>query len=188
LSGPSFPIGIALVGVVFFGVMAINNFVRAYRKKEKFFYGSGAAGLVMVAVCILAIFGQYLFVLIIFIILGIVSAAAYPKIMKMNDQEYAKQVKEVDVSAPLRWRDFRTIAARLKLASKYGVLKATLLYEVFIGAIISSVFFILGASLTDIAKAMLLPQIISSTIFYRRINKALTQYIDKKTRLNNVYA
>jgi hypothetical protein len=162
--------------VVFFGVTAIDNFVRAYRNKEKFFYGSGAACLVMVGVCILPIFGQYLLAIIIIILLGIVSAAAYPKVKKMNEREYAKQVKEVDVSAPLRWRDFLTIAAMLKLASKYGVLKATLLYEIFIGAIISSVFFILGVSLIDIAKHMLLPLIISSIIFYRNINKALTLY------------
>ncbi len=176
MSIPSFPIGVALFGVVYFGVMAIGNFVRAYRKKEKFFYGSGAACLVAVPVCILPIFGQYLLNFIILIILFTVSAAAYPKAKKMNEREYAKQVKEVDVSAPLRWRDFLTKAAMLKLASNYGVLKATLFYEIFIGATISSVFFILGVSLIDIAKWLLLPHIISSIIFYRNINKALTLY------------
>ncbi len=176
MSSPSFPIGVALFGVVYFGVKAIGNFVRAYRKKEKFFYGSGAACLVAVVVCILSIFGQYLLNFIILIILGIVSAAAYPKAKKMNEREYAKQVKEVDVSAPLRWRDFLTKAAMLKLASNYGVLKATLFYGILSGAIISSVFFILGVSLIDIAKHMPLPLIISSIVFYRNTNKALTLY------------
>jgi predicted MFS family arabinose efflux permease len=95
-------------GVAFFGFIVIVGVVKARRKKEKAYYISAVLSFLMLLSCIFVIFNQFVFVLALFIAMGILSIAALPKIIQVLTREPLQELQETDLSAPLRIRELRT--------------------------------------------------------------------------------
>ena len=168
------PYGFLLFGVVFFGVVAVVNFVRAYRKRERIYYLSGVISSVMVVVLVLVFFEQILLMFFLFLIAGVASLVTLPKMRKVVDRE----LEEVDTSSPLRTRDFLTYCGWFKLASKWGSVRVMCLYFLLSVAIIGGSLFALSISWRFMEVGVILVYtIVFSTIptmlFYQQIKRAL---------------
>jgi len=174
----SFPLELFLFGVAFFGFLALVNAVQAYRKKKKTYYLATVVGLLVVLIFVFAYLNLLILALILVVATGIFSTAILPKLLKIQKRELVKQLKETDLSAPLKGRDFLTNKGWLKLTSKYGFLKTMLLFYLLSLVIIGGILFALSAfySLLTIEYVVgytATVPILATLIFYQQLKKAL---------------
>jgi predicted MFS family arabinose efflux permease len=174
----SFPFELFLFGVAFFGFMAVFGAVRAYRKKEKAYYLSSMASFLVVLAFFFAFLNQVILALIIFVATGILGIVGLPRMLKASERELAKQRQEVDLSAPLKARDFLTNKGWLKLASKYGLWKTMFLIYLLSVVIIGGILFTLSTfssfiTIGYVASSTAIAPILVIYMFYRPFKKAL---------------
>jgi len=166
-----------LFPAAFFGFAMIVCIIRAHREKNKTFYlGAGVAFLVLLGVISVSFQQAFLFFFFAF------SAAALaivgmPKINKLVEQKTAKNLREVDISAPLKAKDLFTQTCLLKTAYKYGVRKALFLFCLLMTiAIVGGLLIVgpwLGMSVDFIVPYMFSFTIPTIAIYYRTMSKAL---------------
>jgi len=172
------PYGIFLFAVAFFGFLTVVSAVRAHRKKERVYYLSTILGVLMVLIAVFIILNQVIFVLILMVAAAILGVAAYPKAMKAARREMVKQLQEVDLSAPLRVRDFFTNVGWFKLESKWGLWKTMCLFYLLSVVIIGGILFTLStfSSLLAIEYVVgytIAGPILATFMFYRVFKRAL---------------
>jgi len=134
----------------------------------------------MLLVFIFAILNQIVLVIIFSASAAIVAIISLPKVTKMVEQQGVEYARKIDLSDPLRRREFLSIYMWLKLAYRWGIRKTMLIFSLFTITIIAVILtFILSMwGIMDIWNVMVLT--ISSTIgtvtlFYRQISKALKE-------------
>lgn len=169
------PYGFLLFGIVFFGVVAVVNFVKGYRKRERIYCSSGVISSVMVVVLILAVFEQILLMFVLFFVAGVVSLVMLPRMRRVVDRE----LEEVDVLSPLRARDFLTYGGWLKLASRWGSGRVVCLYFLLSAAIIGGGLFALSVSWRFMEVGVILVytvifSIVPTVLFYQQLKRALS--------------
>jgi len=120
------PFELFIFGMFFFAGIGIIGIFKA--RKEQEYYFSSLVCFLFVLMLALLILEQILLGIAVFVINVIVSTWRLPKINRIVYRE----LKEIDVSSPLRARDFLTYAGWLKLAKKWGVSKVVFLYFLFI--------------------------------------------------------
>ena len=172
------PYGIFLFAVAFFGFLTVVSAVRAHRKKERVYYLSTMLGVLMVLIAVFIILNQVIFVLILMVAAAILGVAAYPKAMKAARREMVKQLQEVDLSAPLRVRDFFTNVGWFKLESKWGLWKTMCLFYLLSVVIIGGILFTLSTFSSFITMGYAVSctataPIPTTYMFYRQFKKAL---------------
>jgi len=172
------PYELFLFGVAFFGFMAVFGAVRAYRKKEKAYYLSSMAGFLAILIFVLAFLNQLILALILVVATGILSTALLPRMLKASERELAKQRQEVDLSAPLKARDFLTNKGWLKLASKYGLWKTMFLIYLLSVVIIGGILFTLSTfsvfiTIEYVVVYTATGPILATYIFYQALKKVL---------------
>ena len=123
----SIPFELLTIGVVFFAGMGIANSIKAHRRKEKEYYYSGLICFLVVVQFFLLISGQIhaMFALWAFVIF--VSAWRLPRIQKIVD----KELREMDISGPIKAGDFLRYDGWVKLAHSRGVRGAVFAYFLF---------------------------------------------------------
>jgi len=163
--------------VAFFGLLSLANTVQAHRKKERTYYIGAMIGFLMLLASLFFIFNQFLFGLVLFATAGILAIAGLPKIMRMLGRESAKQLQEMDPSAPLRGRDFLTWKGWFKLASSWGVRKTMCFYSIIMTMVSGATLFALSIlGMISIMWAIgftIIVGILSPIYFYRQVGKAL---------------
>jgi len=172
------PYELFLYGVAFFGVMAVFGAVRAYRKKEKAYYLSSMVGFLAILIFVLAFLNQLILMLILVVATGILSTALLPRMLKASERELAKQRQEVDLSAPLKARDFLTNKGWLKLASKYGLWKTMFLIYLLSVVIIGGILFTLSTfsgfiTIEYVVVYTATGPILATYMFYQALKKVL---------------
>jgi len=172
------PYELFLYGIVFFGSMAVVNAVLARQRKEKAYYLSSMVGFLVVLIFVLAFLNQLILALILVVATGILSTALLPRMRLASEREMAKQRQKVDLSAPLKARDFLTNKGWLKLASKYGLWKTIFLHYLLSVVIIGGILFTLSTFSGFIAIEYVLVYvatgpILATYMFYRALKKAL---------------
>ena len=170
------PYEIFLLGVVFFGGMGVINFIRAYRKREGEYYFGSLIGFLVVVMWILLILEQILPMLVLTAIVVIVSVWRLPKINKIVDRE----LREMDISSPLRARDFLTYGGWLKLAKRWGVWKAACIYFLLAIAVIGGMLYIsstiyqpYGTTIWFVVSITITTSTVATLMFYQHLKKAL---------------
>ena len=158
--------------------MAIWCFWRARKERARIL--GGVIALLMAAIAILPLLGQALLVVSLLVVLIIVEVVAYPKAMEMGAKDITKQARGVDVSAPLSVRDFRTMAAWVKLASRWGVRNAIILFVLPIGLIIGCLSFIMGKSLAEIVFSTVTLTMINASLYYPLLKISLSNLSTKQ--------
>ena len=140
----NFPYELFLVGVAFFGFMAVVNVVQAHRKKEKTYYLGATVSFIMLVACVLIFLNQFIVALTLTALTAILSIAGLPRVLKVQERELAKQLQKADLSAPLRVRDFFTNIGWFKLASKWGLWETMCLFYLLSVVILGGIFFTLS--------------------------------------------
>jgi len=163
--------------VAFFGLLSLANAVQAHRKKERTYYIGAMTGFLMLLASVFWIFNQFLLGLVLFATAGILTIAGLPKIIRMLGRESAKQLQEMDPSAPLRGRDFLTWKAWFKLTSRWGFRKTVCFYSLIMTVVTGATLFILSVlGMISIAWAIgstIIVGILSPIYFYRQVGKSL---------------
>ena len=122
------------------------------------------------------ILNQLIFAVIFFVAWVTLTFTLLPKAGEAIMRDQLKHVEEVDLSAPLRIRDFLAWKGWIKLASIYGFRKTMCLYCLFMMGVGGAIFFtsnIFGMiSILWAAGCTILVGIVSIIIFYRQIGKA----------------
>ena len=172
------PYGLFLYGVAFFGLMTIVNAVQAHRKKEKAYYLAAMISFMVLLAFVFAFLNQLILAFILIIATGILSIAGLPRLLKIQDRELTKQLQKVDLSAPLRVRDFFTNIGWFKLSSKWGLWKTMCLFYLLSMVIIGGIFSIVSTfySFITIGYAVgytATVSILVTFIFYQQLKKAL---------------
>jgi hypothetical protein len=183
------PLGIFLFGVAFFGLLIVVNVVRARRKREKLYYLGAAVSFTMLVAIVLVFLNQFVLGLTLVGVTAILSIAGLPKMQ----QELTKQWEGIDLSAPLRGRDFLTNKGWLKLASRWGQWKTIFLYYLLCLGIGGAIFFTLTTlgrmygyeptfyRLTYATTAMTSMgtfPIVTTHIFYRQFKQAFQRVVE----------
>lgn len=178
------PYGAIFFLVIFFGFVAVVSIVQARRKKEKTYYLAAMVGFLMLSVFFLALLNQFILSFVLLVAIGVLSAAALPKMIKTQRREMAKQLakqlQEVDFSAPLRVRDFLTWKGWLKLAYRWSVWKTVSIYSLIGATVIAMISYTILSMYGTMNIWLVVGYTISSTIiifilFYRQISKALKE-------------
>jgi len=136
--------GLILFGVIFFGFMVMVSVVKARRKKERTYYISAIVSFLLLLFSIFIILNQFIFALIVFIAIGVVSVAGLPKIIEVMRREPPQELKETDLSTPLRLRDLLAWKGWFKLASRWGAPKTMCLYSLLNMGGVGAIFFTLS--------------------------------------------
>ena len=188
------PWGFVLFALAFFLFMAAANFVQAHRKKEKFYYFAGMVSSLVVVVVILLVLGQYILASILFAILAVIGVVTFPKTLKFygrnlkfRERELAKQLQKVDLSSPLRVKDFFTSQGWLKLASKWGLRKtmclSCLLFAVTIGGVLYTLSIFYGfPSIPFVVVHTTISPILWTFLFYRIFYLPFQEIFEEKRR------
>jgi len=96
--------------------------------------------------------------------------------IRIREQESIRLQREVELSAPMEWREFLTTKGWLKLASRWGVWKIVCFYSLLTTAITAGILFALSIygimSVQYVAAYTTTSGIISAYMFYRQIRKA----------------
>lgn len=121
------PYGLILFGVFFFGFMAVLGVVQARRKKENVYYASAVGSFLVFLGFIFVFLNQFILVIVLLGAAFVLSIVGLPKVLKMQERE----LKEVDLSAPLRRREFLSSIMWLKLAYRGGVWKSVSIFALF---------------------------------------------------------
>jgi len=174
----SLPLGIFLFGVAFFGFIAVVNAVQAHRKKERAYYLAAVVGFLVLFAFVSAFLNQLILALVLVVATGILSIAGLPKLLKTQERELTKQLQDVDLSAPLKRRDFLTNKGWLKLTSKWGLWKTMFLFYFLSVGIIGGIFFILSTfysfiTIGYVVSYTIIFPILTAVMFYRQFKKAL---------------
>ena len=156
--------------------MAVITIIRARREKERLFYLGVVADFLLALIAISVLLKQILIASLLIALGSLFLIVAWPKLVKLSGREYTKTLKEVDLSAPLRMREFFTMKGWLKLASGWGVWKTVLLFWFFNvagmggGLFLTAIF--LGIEITTFAVTY---TVLGSTflpiLFYRQIKE-----------------
>jgi hypothetical protein len=163
------PTELLLFAVVFFGVMVAANLVQAHRKKERTYYLGAVVGFLMSLAGISIILGQILLGLILFVSMAVLSVVSLPKMIRMREREALTLLREVELSAPIGWREFLTSKGWLKLASRWGAWKTVCFYSLLTTAITGGILFVFGMSVTYVVTYTITSAIIYAYMFYRQI-------------------
>ena len=159
--------------MVFFGVIGVANVVQVRRKKERTYYLGAMVGFLMFLAGISIILGQLLLGLIFFGSTVVLSVVSLPKMTRMREREAIKLLREGELSAPLKWREFYTSKGWLKLASRWGVWKTVCFYSIFTTAITGGLLFVLSIygimSVGYVVAYTATSAIISVFMFYRQM-------------------
>jgi hypothetical protein len=165
--------------MVFFGLIAVINFMRVLRKKEKrHYFVAGMVSSLMGVAWILFVLGQILLMGILMAFIAVISIVAFPKTMKIMERESVKLAQEMDFSAPLRGRDFFTNQGWLKIASKWGLGKAMCLFYLLNMSILGGMLFVFSTFYGFMTREYTVVYAITFSIpftlmFYRQFKKAL---------------
>ncbi|UCH57875.1 MAG: hypothetical protein JSV18_02945 [Candidatus Bathyarchaeota archaeon] len=121
---------------IFFAVIAVVAFVRAYRDKKRFFYIGGGLCLLGVVWSILLVLDQVSLAGLFWVVAMIISIVMLPELIRFGSD----QMREVDITSPLRAADFfsNRYSGWLKLAYKRGLGVAVILYSMQFAAIVGT--------------------------------------------------
>ncbi|MEM2242198.1 MAG: hypothetical protein QW827_00830 [Candidatus Bathyarchaeia archaeon] len=175
------PFELFLFGIIFFGLMAILGAMRARQKGEKAYYLSAMASALVLLAFVLAFLDQPIPAFVIVITVGMMSFALLPKVLRASEREMVCQLEEMGISAPLRARELLTNKGWLKLASKHGLRKTTMLYFLLSTVIGGTILFMASAFFPAfISKEHALGftaaySIFGTYVYHRTLKKALTQ-------------
>ena len=174
------PYGLILFGVAFFGFLAVVNVVQAHRKKEKTYYLGATVSFIMLVACVLIFLNQFIVALTLTALTAILSIAGLPRVLKVQERELAKQLQEMDLSAPLRGRDWLTWKGWFKLAYRWGIWKTVFLYWLLVVAILGGMLFTLSMymSMGYVAVYTISFTIVSAIIFYQQFKKAFDRVVE----------
>ena len=172
-----------LFSATFFGFAMIVCIIRAHREKNKTFYlGAGVAFLVLLGV--ISVSFQQAFLFFFAFSAAALAIVGMPKINKLVEQKTAKNLREVDISAPIEAKDLFTQTGLLKTAYKYGVRKALFLFCLLMTiAIVGGLLIVgpwLGMSLDFIVPYTFSFTIPTIAIYYRTMSKALKSIEESK--------
>ena len=165
--------GFLLFSAFLFLIMTVGGVIRAYREKERFFYLSATMAFLMSLVGFLIFLEQILLTILVFAFMGVLTLVTWPKLIRQLDRMYAATIHEVDFSAPLRMRDFFTTKGQLKIASRWGVRKTTLLYWLFLVALTLFIASLLNFVSMDRILVYVIPtSILPTYLLYRGLSKS----------------
>lgn len=171
-----------LGAVVFLAFGVIVCIVRACREKDKDYYKAFCLGAEVAFLALLAfvsvILQQHLLAWLFLFCGAAVAVVGMPKTDKLIERKTAEHLQGVDISAPLRARDFMHTGVLLKTAYRWGVWKTMFLFWLLWAAAIVGVVLITGLWLGWIDVDFIVACTFSSTIpmtamYYRAISKAL---------------
>jgi len=166
-----------ILGLLWFGFLTIFYVIKARQKKERSYYLGSLLGSSMILLIFLVFLGQKFLALILMAVMTVLSVVTLSVSIKTQTSEAADQLKETDVTAALRLRDFVTYKGLLKLVHRCGVIKTICIYFVLTFVGVACTLYILsmygiGTIESAIGNAILASLLISITI-YRIISKAL---------------
>lgn len=157
--------------------------MRVLRRREKrYYFVAGMVSSLMVVAWILLVLGQILLMGILIAFIGVISIVAFPKTRKSMERESVKLAQEVDLSAPLRGRDFFTNQGWVKLASKWGLRKTMCLFYLLNMSIIGGMLFVFSTFYGFMTREYMVVYAITFSIpftfmFYHQYKKALINII-----------
>ena len=166
------PFELSLLVVGFLGGMGIINLVRA--RKEREYYFSSLISFFVVGIWILFLLEQILLGLVFFCIIGMMSVWRLPKVNRIVD----RGLRQIDVSSPLRARDFLGYTGWVKLANIWGVRKVACVYFFFALTCIGGFSYILHARYVFVTIWFVVPFTIASStsvtlIFYQQLKRGI---------------
>ena len=168
-------LAILFLALPFLFTTGVLCFIGARLKREKIGYLGTIISFLGALFFVSYLLEQAILVFIIFSIIGLLSIWGLPKLHRLMVREQVKVLSEVDLSAPLRVRDFLTVEAWLKMASRWGVWKTFLLCWLFSVTIGSGPFFIaslLGIiSMTDFIRSTIIASTFSTIVLYWQFSK-----------------
>ncbi len=158
--------------------MAVVNALQAYQKRERAYYLAAMVGFLVLLAFVFAFLNQPIVALVLVVSTGIVSIAGLPKLLKTQERELTNQLREVDLSAPLKRREFLTSKGWLKLTSKWGLWKTMCLFYLLSAGIIGGIFLSLSTfysfiTIGYIVSYTVIFPILTTLMFYRQFKKAL---------------
>jgi hypothetical protein len=163
--------GLIAFGTVFFGFMVVLGIVRARRSKERAYYISGLiAGLMLLAMTSILL-SQFVLFTVFFVVAAIVSLVGMSKVKEAFLREAVTQRQETNVSEPLKVRDLLTWKGWFKVASRWGIHKATFAYVLVMTGISGGILFMLsvfGFLNPILATIYTIVVVIVSVILFRR--------------------
>jgi len=173
------PYELFFFGVFFFGSMVIVNLFLAYRRKEKTYYLAATVGFLVLFAFVLAFLDLLILTLIVVVVTGILSTVWLPKMLGTQQRELIKQRQNVDLSAPLKLRDFLTNKGWLKLASVWGLWKTMFLFYLLSvivvgGMLLTLSIFVSFVSMEYVVGYTATVPIIIVVLFHQQLKKALT--------------
>jgi len=170
------PYGAILFFAVFFGFMAVVGLVQAHRKKERLYYSSAMIGFLVLLGFVSIFLNQFILGVIILGAAVIWSIAGLPKVLKLQE----RQLQEVDLSAPLRRREFLSNKMWMKLACRWGVWKAVTVYSLLAMTVIAAIVTVILSMWGIMDIWYVVGTMVSSTTalaikFHHQISKALVR-------------
>jgi hypothetical protein len=119
-----------VIGVAFvlLAVLLTAALYKAEKTKNKQYYMVGGVCCSMILVVVVAVLGQYILSFVLLFATAIISAVMLPSMLRTSSDETVEAIKSTDTSAPLRFKDFFSGAAIVKLERKYGSYKAVLIF------------------------------------------------------------
>ena len=175
----SSPYEILLFGVVFCSFAMIVCAVRAHREKDKTFYLGAIASFLMLLVCVFLILNQRLLAIILFAFAGVFAIVTLPISFKLWERK-SVELAQVDLSAPLIWRELLTYRGILKLAYRWGVWKTVFLYWLLGVVSLGGILYTLSIWVKSLSTAYVVSytftfSILTTIMIYRQITKALNE-------------
>ena len=168
--------GLFYFGVIFFVAMAAVAFVRAYREKERVFYLGGVLSLFGVAWSLLIILDQVPLAGLFLVSSFIIAFGVWPEFGKFQ----LRKMRESDISGPLRVRDLFSydMSGWLRVASRWGLEKAVLLYALLFGALAGGGLLVLSLIYDFVKVETALLIVITISVFralwiYKQLKRAL---------------
>lgn len=134
----SIPNELVLLGIIFFGFMTVLGVVQARRKKEKVYYASAVGSFLVFLGFIFIFLNQFVLVIVLLGAAFVLSIVGLPRVLRMQERE----LKEVDLSTPLRFREFLSNTMWLKLAHRWGAWKSVSIFALFAIIVTASVVYI----------------------------------------------
>jgi hypothetical protein len=168
------PYELFYLSAIFFAVLVVVSFYRAYREKERFNYIVGGLCLLGFVWSIMFVLDQVLLAGVFWLVAMIISVVMLPELVAFQ----ARQMREVDIESPLRVGELfsNTYSGWLKLAYRHGlgvtVTFYFLLFEVFTGGMLLALdlFYDLPSSLI---LSVMTTGIFMTIWHYIRIKRAL---------------
>lgn len=136
-----------LLAAAFFSFFAVASAVKAYMGKEKEYYYGIMVSSFMLLVVLSLILNQRQLAIILFSCMAVLGIAAWPRAMKFLERKGVSRLQAVDLSSPLRRRDFLSERWLLRVAYRWGIRKSLLLFCLVCVAIHASVLIILSLRL-----------------------------------------